>query len=1369
MAELAVTAAGAAVEMVVEKLASGLWKDLGLARSVYTDMEKLQSKLSTIQNVLDDAEKKSITNKALQSWLKKLKDAALDADDVVDEFQTEALRRRMERYDRMTGKVRDFFSSNNPIAFRYKIGGKISEIRERFDEIAKENKDFDLMVIKSDSDRPVDRETTSLVSEPKIYGRDEDEKQVMEFLVDRDNDKNISILTIVGLGGIGKTTLAQLVYNNERIKEQFELRMWVCVGETFDGKMVLRAMIEQLKGEQSIFSNLQTMSTFLDEKLRTKRFLLVLDDLWNHKESEWEQLKPLFIHAKLGSKIIVTTRIETAVSGASTIGTVSVHRLQGLQDEDCWCLFKQRAFRSEREEDNRELEKIGWEIIKKCGGLPLAAKALGSLMNSYTKVQEWSAICKDFEVGGLPIGEAGILHVLKLSYDHLPSHLKRCFTYCSVFQKDHEIEIERLIQLWMAEGLIDTSGTSQNAEDIGKQYFDNLLSRSFFQDVQMDKYNNRGTCKMHDLVHDLACSITKDEALVMQGGMKSISLECRYLSIPYSSGSSIDFKTTYEAKKLRSLFLLKAEYRSNVDVDEFIFNATKTFPQLRALGLNSSGIAKLSNRISRLKHLRFIDLSPAQISTLPTLITKLYNLQTLNLRDCSMLKELPEGIGNLCNLRYMDISCCPNITTLPLSITRLSNLQTLNLPNCNMLKELPEGIGNLCNLRYMDISSCFQITTLPTSITRLSSLQTLNLSYCWILKELPEGISNLGNLRHLDIRGCDNLDCIPRGLGRLGNLETLPMFIVAQENGCTIAELQHLNSIRGSLEIKNLHHVKDPDEAMQANLRAKTRLNYLRLEWNKGGGEEHEPSSTEVEVAEGVFERLQPHHNLEKLEIYSYIGTRLPNWMSPSFPNIVELTMGDLKRCEHLPLGPWPSLKKLKLRKMHAVRRIGEEFYGDGGGITFPSLENLTLEDMPDLEKWHAESCPRLTKLRIESCPKLAVQPCILCSVEIFEITSSNEMLLSAGSLAGWSKLTSLSINSCGISSSSGGWDGLQYLTALEKLRIEECDELTCLPEDIMYLPSLQTLDLVRNRNLRSLEGGGRKQQQPTPYFPTLEYLRIKEAGMLTSLPEWVGGLTSLRHLRIKDCPNLAMLPDNLQPLTTLQELRISNLPQLKMLPDNLQHLTTLQELRISNLPQLKMLPDVLRHLAALQTLVISNLPQLAMLPDCLRHLAALQTLVISNLPQLAMLPDGLRYLTALQTLVISNLPQPTMLPDGLRHLTALRQLNISNQPQLKILPDGLRHLTALQALEISNLPQLAMLPDGLQHLTALQYLIIRGCPQLVRRCKRETGEDWHKIAHIQEIIIWPEEENREEMNERRTFAAKFLDRFGFARCTGHS
>lgn len=188
MAELALAAPSPIVDAVVKKLASGLWKELQLERSVHTDIEKLKSKLSTIQDVLDDAEKKSIFSKALQGWLRKLVELALDAEDVVEEFETEALRRRIERYDRMTVKVRDFFSSNNPIAFRSKMARKINDVIKRFDEIAKQNTDFNLMV-KSDSDRPVDRETKSLVVESEIVGRDDEQKQVMEFLVDKDNEK----------------------------------------------------------------------------------------------------------------------------------------------------------------------------------------------------------------------------------------------------------------------------------------------------------------------------------------------------------------------------------------------------------------------------------------------------------------------------------------------------------------------------------------------------------------------------------------------------------------------------------------------------------------------------------------------------------------------------------------------------------------------------------------------------------------------------------------------------------------------------------------------------------------------------------------------------------------------------------------------------------------------------------------------------------------------------------------------------------------------------------------------------------------------------------------------------------------------------
>ncbi|XP_038972142.1 LOW QUALITY PROTEIN: disease resistance protein RGA2-like [Phoenix dactylifera] len=1259
MAELALSAASPIVEMVVKKLASGLWKELALVRSVYTDLENLQSDLSEIKNVLDDAEKKSDT---LRGWLKMLREAAFDADDLVDELQTEALRRRMEGHDHMTGKVRDFFSSNNPIAFRYKMARKIKEITERFDKITKKIGDFNLMG-KSDSDKPVDRETSSLVVESKIYGRVEDEKVVMNFLGGSDKDKNISILSIVGLGGVGKTALARLVYNNEKIKEKFKLRMWVCVGQNFDVKVILRAMIEQLPNEKSSSSILETMSLLLQEKLREKRFLLVLDDLWNSQESEWERLKPLFLDAQLGSKIIVTTRIETVASAASTIGTVSVHKLQGLQDDDCWTLFKQRAFRSDREEDDAELVKIGRGIIKKCGGLPLAAKALGSLMCTKREKAQWLAIknneiwkLSEDKIGILPEDKIGILPALKLSYDHLHPHLKRCFTYCSVFPKDYIFEIKRLIQLWMAEGLIDLSDTSQNAEDIGKQYFHSLLWRSFFQDVQMD------TCKMHDLVHDLACSLTKgeSESLVMEMGRKIIPHECRYLSVVLDNVSSIT--SIYEAKKLRSLFLLGKLYYG---IDEIFFNITKKITQIRALDLRNSGIQKLSDKMSRLKQLRFLDLSYTEITTLPTSITRLYNLQTLNLQRCDQLQELPEGISNLSNLRHIDISWCDQDYNITYLITRLYNLQELNVQGCRQLRELPEGISNISNLRHMDTSSCYK------------------------------------------------LPFMPRFLGQLTNLETLGMFIVGWENGRTIAELEHLNSIHGKLEITNLHNVKDAKEATQANLGAKSRLNNLKLQWNRAP----EPSSTEVEVAAVVFERLQPHHNLKVLDVSCYMGIRLPIWMaraelaSSSFPNPVRLILWSLERCEHVPsLGLLPLLKHLTMGEMHAVKRIEDEFYGDGGGNAFPSLEALCLSDMPNLKEWHTKPMmgsggrqmaffPRLSQLWIDSCPELMAQPCIPCFVEDLRIEMSNEMLLSAGSLAGLSKLKELEIRECGVSlsSSSRWWDGLQYLTALEKLQIWGCDELTCLPEGIMYLASLHTLHLDQNRNLRSLEGGGRKQQQqPTPIFPALQDLSISK------------------------CPNLATLPDGLQYLTTLQALYIDICPKL-VLPDDLGHLTTLQKLRIS------------------------------------------------DLPQLAMLLDGLQNFIALQHLEIYNCPQLTMLPDGLRHLTTLRKLKIYCCPQLARLPDSLQDLTALQMLYIDDCPQLTMLPDGLRHLNALQMLHIYLCPQLARRCKRKTSEDWHKIAHIPDIKIWPEEDEKESSKPSSTFAKKFLGQFGCARYTGHS
>ncbi|XP_010917835.2 disease resistance protein RGA2 [Elaeis guineensis] len=1040
MAEAAaVSIASSILEIVIQKLGSGLWKEMGFASSVKKDVENLQSVLITINDVLYDAESRSISDKALHGWLRKLRDAAFDADDVVDEFQTEALRQKIEENNCIIRKVRDFFSLNNPIIFHHKIARKIEEIRERLDQISEERLKFHLSE-KSIPDRPLERETYSFVVESEIYGRDDDKEEVINFLVHVDTDKDVSVLPIVGLGGVGKTTLAQLVYNDRRIGEHFELRMWVCISENFDIPRIIRAIVERVTGTNCELSDIEMMQSLLREKLRERRFLLVLDDVWNEEEAEWERLKPLLRGGKKGNKIVVTTRSKRV---ACIMGSSAPLRLQGLSIADCWTLFRQRAFGLGRGEETPRLAEIGKEIVQKCGGLPLAAKALGSLISSKRGEVEWLAV-KNSEIWKLPAKETGILPALRLSYDHLPSHLKPCFAYCSLFPKDFRIDRERLIQLWIAEGFIQPSDSNMDLENIGNQFFNDLLWRSFFQDAERDSDGNVTVCKMHDLVHDLACCVIGDEAVIMEVDKDtSISHRCRYSSVDFNKDKSSEcLQLAYKTKKLRSLIFLHFP-SEEANVKNFVFYVVSNLTYLRVLDLQNTCLEKLSNRIGRLKHLRFLDLS-------------------------------------------------------------------------NTL-----------------------IQALPNSIASLHNLQVLNLSYCGNLFELPKDMRKMKNLRHLCIIGCPRLTQMPPKMRQLRNLRTLSVFVVSERDGSSIVELQDLNLIGSSLEIRNLHKVKDPKEAMQVNLEAKTNLQSLTLSWN--GHSDWAPTPSSTKMVEDVFERLQPHPNLKEVTISGYMGIRLPTWMaraevvSTLFSNLVELSLWDLRRCEHLPpLSQLRSLKRLDIAGMHALRKIEEE----GGTMPVP-LEEFRLSDMPELEEWHVnpttELFPHLRLLDIHFCPKLIVQPCIPSSVKNLMI-SSNHMLLSAASIRVLSKLEQLCICCCGVSSKSGWWDGLQYLTALQYLHILGCDELNCLPEGVMYLSSLRNLHLKNNRNLKSLEWGRRE-----PLFTALCSLVIDGSPALTALPEWVGGLTSLQFLSLRCCDNLAILPD----LPVLQELWIKNCPLL--------------------------------------------------------------------------------------------------------------------------------------------------------------------------------------------------------------------------------
>ncbi|XP_077218330.1 putative disease resistance protein RGA4 [Tasmannia lanceolata] len=374
------------------------------------------------------------------------------------------------------------------------------------------------------------------------------------------------------------------------------------------------------------------------------------------------------------------------------MGTLPAHKLKGLSEDHCWTLFKERAFGVGRVEETQNLVAIGKEIVRKCRGVPLAAKTPGSLMFFQRNENEWLSI-KESETWNLPEDENEILSALRLSYDYLPSHLKQCFAYCAIFPKDHIIEKQKLIQLWMAEGFLrQHTRNGMVMEDLGSQYFNDLLWRSFFQDEEKDEYNNITKCKMHDLVRDLAISIVGTEcSMVKAKGADRILKTTRHLSLHCQiEVPTLNLEALQKAKKLRtSLLFGETIYRMEVPYNIFI-----SFRCLHVLDLSWTDIKKLPNSVGKLKHLRYLDLSQTDIETFPETISDLYNLQTLKLLNCRSLQELPKDMRKMISLRHVEIKFLKPIYSKP-QTGQLIHLETMRLT------KMPVGIGRLLCLRTL--------------------------------------------------------------------------------------------------------------------------------------------------------------------------------------------------------------------------------------------------------------------------------------------------------------------------------------------------------------------------------------------------------------------------------------------------------------------------------------------------------------------------------------------------------------------------------------------------------------------------------------------------------------------------------------------
>jgi hypothetical protein len=628
-------------EKVIEKIGSLAYEEISSAGGISSDLKSLELTMSTIQAVLLDAEEKQVKNRGLTVWLEQLKDVFYDAVDVLDEFECEALRRQVVKtHGSAPGQV---LSSFNPLGFSHKMSHKINGIRERLEEIAKHRAQF-LLVERLDDKRIVQREMThSFVHDSDVIGRDDDKEKIIDLLMHPGDDGTVPVISIVGIGGLGKTTLAQWVYNDERVAKNFASRIWVCVSEEFTVLKLAKEILKSVGGEISENMSMDKVQASLRSYLKEKRFFIVLDDVWNEDRNKWIGLKKLLIEGAKGSKIVVTTRSHKV---AKVMAPGPIHDLIGLPEDDCLFLFLKWAFVEGEEKQYPKLVEIGKQIVKKCSGVPLAVRTLGSLLYSKTEERDWISI-RDNEIWNLEQKEDDILPALRLSYNQLPSYLKQCFAYCSLYPKDFNYNSVHLVRSWMANGLLQKSNKSaRDLEDIGQQYLNELVSRSFFQEiVQYD--HSSFSFKIHDLLHDLSLYVAQNDYYCLIDNTKSTNNfeKARHVSI-WDKNLGDDEATRFLCQLSNNVqtIIFQGGWNQYININKsFVETCISRFKHLRRLDLRFSTLEALPSSIGTLKHLRYLNLAGnTHIKKLPNSICDLQNLESLILYGYDELEELPE-------------------------------------------------------------------------------------------------------------------------------------------------------------------------------------------------------------------------------------------------------------------------------------------------------------------------------------------------------------------------------------------------------------------------------------------------------------------------------------------------------------------------------------------------------------------------------------------------------------------------------------------------------------------------------------------------------------------------------------------------------
>ncbi|KAF0914281.1 hypothetical protein E2562_027840 [Oryza meyeriana var. granulata] len=820
-------------------------EEASMMLGVSDEIRKLCETLNSLKKFLYDAEKKHIASDYVQDWVRKLKGVMYEASDIADLVQIKAEERRMFA-ETSSGCFNSFlFCLQDPL-FAHRIGCRIKSLNQKMEDLHKQAPQLNFIISHTDGNdnyNLIDKTAPGFVPRDAVGKKlEQDTRMLVEVLTKEKSSgggsesnivkiaasdggesnngnvvansggesNNVTVVAILGVGGIGKTTLAKKIFSDQTVGDSFNTKIWLSVTQDFNEIDLLRTAIAAAGGDHCGTQEKSLLEPILCSTLMGKKFLLVMDDMWNKKPWDKVLKAPASNAGARGSRVLITTRNEGV---AREMNAVHLHHVSKLGPQDAWAMLKKQVDLSEPE--SKRLKESGMKIVEKCDGLPLAIKVVGGVLckrsrtkNDWEKVldnQVWSKI-------GLP---DELNRAIYLSYEDLPPNLKQCFVYYSLFPKDEIIGPDKVVAMWTAEGFLGNDG---NSTQLGIDYYKELIMRNLLE--PHDDYYNQEYCIMHDVVRSFAQHVARDEALVVGDTQNLTNLTSSKIFRLSISANEIEWTNLQKQHSLRTLLLF-----GNIKFKPA--DSLSNLPCLRTIHIRDARCAKLIGSLCQLKHLRYLELGYTNISALPQNIGRMRFLEHIGLRGCRSLAELPSSITELAKLRHLSIDET-KINAIPRGFRRLGNLEILwGFPVHIIIEDTGnhrcslEELGPLSKLRKLKLIGLENVPS--SSMATLAKLKTKENLIClelWCtsrvtvngkvkefamvdqeqiidvfdklcppdcLEELTIGgyfgdnlpswimmpAKFLQNLRRLDLQDMANCAHLPSGLGQLPDLDCL--------------------------------------------------------------------------------------------------------------------------------------------------------------------------------------------------------------------------------------------------------------------------------------------------------------------------------------------------------------------------------------------------------------------------------------------------------------------------------------------------------------------------------------------------------------------------------------------------------------------